>query len=90
MQHNDQAQPPFCRSASGGKTVGWRRSEGDASCHESTGSWRRADHPAPGGGRLRDKKKITSHSLRHNYATHLIEAGVDLLEVQKSSVTAPF
>lgn len=30
-----------------------------------------------------NKKKISLHSLRHSYATHLIEAGVDLLEVQK-------
>lgn len=32
---------------------------------------------------MRAKKKITPHSLRHAYATHCIEAGVDLLEVQK-------
>ena len=32
---------------------------------------------------MRNKKKITVHSLRHTYATHLIESGVSLQTVQR-------
>jgi site-specific recombinase XerD len=32
---------------------------------------------------LKFKKNISCHSLRHSYATHLLDAGVDLLELQK-------
>lgn len=32
---------------------------------------------------LKFNKKISCHSLRHSYATHLLEAGVDMLELQK-------
>ena len=50
-------------------------------CQHPARSRRRCAHLAPGRGRDRAKKKITPHS--HSYATHLIEAGVGLIEVQK-------
>ena len=33
--------------------------------------------------RAKLKKKATMHTLRHSYATHLLEAGVDVVTLQK-------
>ena len=33
--------------------------------------------------KLKSKKKITAHTLRHTYATHLLEQGVNLVSIQK-------
>jgi site-specific recombinase XerD len=60
----------------------WRTERGGGRHHAAGSRWR-ANHLAQGGRGLRAKKNITPHSLRHSYATHLIEAGVDLIEVQK-------
>ncbi|MCC4118842.1 tyrosine-type recombinase/integrase, partial [Aromatoleum toluclasticum] len=60
-----------------------RRIERRGNRHHAHGPRRRTDHAAEGRRGLRPKKKITPHSLRHAYSTHQIEAGVDLIEVQK-------
>ncbi len=59
-----------------------RRPERRGDRHDADGSGRLADPLAQGGRGLR-AKKIPPHSLRHSYPTHLIEARVDLIEVQK-------
>jgi hypothetical protein len=61
----DPSQPRAALS----QPKGWPQS--GISGHHAPGPRQRSGHIAPGGGRFRAKKKITLHSLRHRYATHL-------------------
>src|SRR5207245_9477167 len=59
------------------------RPAGAGARRHTTGSGRRATRTAPAGAGPRHQKKIRPLSLRHSYATLLIEAGVSLQDVQQ-------
>ena len=59
----------------------WLFPGGTAAGHLCQGSLQRACHEAV--QRAGFTKKVSLHTLRHSYATHLLEAGVDLLTIQR-------
>ena len=74
------AAPPSSRPA---VSQSPRRLGGSTHGQDAARPRRRSESTESGGRILRAKKNISPHSLRHAYATHLVEAGVELTEVQR-------